>query len=1809
MAKDFIRKSIKFISKGIQISRATSLMDEGKYLELNNVRSYQGGVIRQRPGLHELTPTPAADAPIHSIKRVNDDISGASQTVTAILGAGTKVYSTNSTFTTMTSRDSGYSGKYLSMVTHRPNSSPEPWVYIGDGSRMRKINIAGTNYPIGIAPPTAAPSAAISIPIRKVIDDFDTAASWTQSGTAGAPAAVADNRVNTTITAIKYDTGTTGWANVVPAAMTADIQPGLRLTFGAAAETAVVEKVFNAVTDSTIGSITYDSGTSGLCTIQLAAPFPTGIQLNQLLYNSTQTEYFRVLSITNGPDGLISFRTSTTATFAATNTIQGPANFRVYLTGTRAAADALKATYMTSNVTSGLGYLSQTITLDLAVSASSGRPFADDDIIHCSIRVSDLTKLTEGRLMFDVDGATNDFTKNYYYFPFRANDLTGAIANLQTSLAAEQIVLQRELDALRERERNLLETTKLTYYHPPGFLIDWKGALILNVMNEGLDTDPGGLEKYGHGYGGDPTLAGNPTGGSSIGSQTASGVSQWSEITFKVKDLIRVGADTSKSLKDVKAIRVQVNVTGTIDLDMDSWWIAGSYGPEALEFPINYRYRYRSSATGAVSNPSPPMRTPIEPKREQVAISGLTASSDTQADYLDLYRIGGTLLDWTYVGTIPSGTTTFSDYYLDAELLSNPILEFDNYQPFPVLDIPRTGVCSVTGTKVTRVSGDNFNTAWAPGSIIVIDGVANALYSSPTSTSALEVFNNVGTKTNVTFSLPSPTLLGQALPILFGPYGGGETGIFMFGLGSPQQPGTLFWTKGNNPDSAPDINQLEITSPSEQLMTGCIYDGRAYVFTSERMYFINRNFGGLTDFIAQEVAGSKGALSSWGIAVGDKIYFVSKDGIYETDGGIPISITDDSLYNLFTHDAGSGTFVTSELSGITQLDLSNLDSIKLSYFNSYLYFTYVSSGTYYTLIYDTKNKAWMREVSSPTITCYQPQEGKGTYALLCGSIDARLFDFSSSLDDAGTNFTAKVITRFEDMGDSRIQKFFRDIMIDINCASANVTAKVYVDNNTASPVQTTTIAGGASRTQVILDLNSGDGYLAKTIALELSWSNAAVRLYEWAPSWLEKSEKIESRFTDWTDCGIAGDKRVTGFIVDADTYNASKSIQLQQDGGSVVQTYSFTHNGQKRSTFAVTTPVIAKLLRVSPTDEVPWYLEDLEWLVEPYPENITVTPDFDDLGSSIKAKRINGFIIEADTSGSNSTLTVYKNGNLSSAITTQVINHNGRITATYELSPFYANTVRLTSSAAMRLFKLEWLYEEVPEFSGLNPDFDDLGHKGSKYIYGIVIEADSTESSAGNATFTIKQDGNDVTTVQTLTNLTFSGRSEQEHELTPFIAKTVKLLPSEDVRVFGVRWLFDPIPEYATLIPNLSDLGYKGAKRINGIVIDADTSSNLVTVQIENETGAYVTNISVTHSGRTAKTYEFYPPFTAQLVRLVPDIDWRLYGVRWLFDPVPEYAALNPDFDDLGFKGDKRIYGVVIEADTTPSVTPINFFVLKNGDDGSTVQTLSNLQFNGRSEQAHELTPFTAATVKIVPSNDARVFGVRWLFDPVPENAALQPQFSDDGDPRPKWLQGFELDADTGGNNVTLTIKGDGDATLEAFTANHNGRVIIPYSFTPSSGQLPITHMMRIVPSADMRIWKVRWIWTLDAELATSWITPPMTMQLGRYLHSPAGFLHLRDGYIAHRSTADITFIINVDGTDTTLTIPHSSGIFRRTYMVLPALKGKTFQFRLTSSVAFRLYGEDSEVRAKVWGAEAYQTYNPFGIERTWEHSGTGAEI
>lgn len=1200
---DYTRIKAKSAYAGIALM-PPDILPKNKLARAKNIRSFEPGTVESRAGFARINSTALADA-VHSVRRMNDQLPGATNPFIRVAGAGTKLYTGISG--NLTQIDTGYSGNPIALVPFRPDGSPQSWMYVADTARMRKVNMdAATNYGLGIAAPNSPPTAALAVPNNAYLEDFQYAsdvalqAVWIEGGTAGNPTRQ-QWRVNTTITYILYDAGTTGWACVNPAAA-AGILAGSRLlinTGGGTVETVLIHDVFPATSGTiTIGSIIYDSGTSGACSIVLSIPVRE-VQVDSMI-RIAGAENCRVLSVTPGPNGLTCIRTSTTSTRAAGDSLEGLASFRAYFAGNHAAAETVTQDAMISSITTGTGYLTST-AIALNLSLVGGRPIQSTDYLQVGFLLSDPSKLTSGKIMFDIDvlgsGAGSVFARNFFYFEFRASDFVPAAQGSLTLLTTQQRAIQRQIID------EAAVISQFGYY--PDFL------------------PPPGTDVTNYDYSNYPlsfpipttTVTEADTGSavySSSSAQSDAGKAQWTQfkIPLSVLEANRVGSDLTRTWKDMNSCRVQFVVTGAVDVYTSAILVGGTYGPDVGDLGTQLLYRYRAeSATGAMSNPSPPMRGGPNPRSERVTLS-LALSADSQATQLRVERFGGNLQGWHRIGSVPNtGSPTFNDDFSDAALANAPPLELDNHQPFPTIDTPKAGTCNVAGTSVKWVSGDTFNVSWGRGTIINIAGLDYTFYNAPASTTFLQINENAGSGSAVEWYIKEPILLGQPLPSLWGPH---PLIDVLFGCGSVYQPGTLFWTKPGNADSAPIAFNQEVTAPSEPLVNGLMLpDGRAIVYSSQRSFAI---YPALNDVSVMTVleAGKRGLFARRALCCGEgKIWFRAVDGIYESGGGaVSNSITDADLYVLFPHGDTAGQTFGDYVPPDDTLPYSQ----QLSYVRGWVYYDYVGTDALrHRLSYRVADKSWWPDEPGTELLMAYQEEGQSVQSVLYCGADGRLHTAGGTTDD-GTAIPCQYRTGSEDGEDSRMDKQFGDVMFDF-VSVVPVTVTIGFDNYlTLLTPQSVTNASRVS--QVVLPVNTSNGQIARNIALDVAWTGTGPKFYEWQPSLLPRVEDTFLRSTDWDDAGYMGAKFVQGCIIECDTEGVERTVEIQYDGGTVGATLSVNADGQIQVPFSFV-PFIGHKMRLAPTDSDSWRIYSVRWVYEPSPELATrwqtqpTTHDFD----------------------------------------------------------------------------------------------------------------------------------------------------------------------------------------------------------------------------------------------------------------------------------------------------------------------------------------------------------------------------------------------------------------------------------------------------------------------------------------------------------------------------------------------------------------------------------------------------------------------
>lgn len=1070
------RQPLKFVCGGVDLNHPVDLMPPGKFPFLKNVQAYQDGRIETRAPITKVNSVATTDTSIMDSFRLNDYVIGQ---FTRFLKAGVKIYVGTTSFAVADA--SGWSASVpFSAVAWRPDKSPEVWAYLADILRMRKFKIDGTNYAVGVVPPTIIPTAELGVPLYGIEHSFESATNWHHQGDAGAVSLVA-RLTSVTVGAILYTTGTTGWAAVAPAGGNlGDITAGMRIIFDAAGapETAVVEEV-HKVFDSgsnTVNQIIYDVGTSGLCTIMASQPL-AGIKRNAML-QLNGAEYVRVLSVTNATGGLSSFRCITVATISAGQNIQAPlvGSFWVYLTATHAAAETLTANALQTTVTKSTGIGAVDINPGFAGGDNFGfigtRPTTPDDYIHLGIKIDDPSLITEIRLVFDVDRATTtsyaatDGKANAYYIAFRGNDLQNVLTNTLTTDAARQAALQQAL----------LNATALPFKtNQPGAAPFGTGQNATPV-DVSVDT---------------PTAPAQATNVAPAGQLTL-GQSQWTEFKWRLGAFTRAGSGLSMDWSRVGAIQLQIVVTGNVVINFADLWVGGTYGPDTTLglSPLIYRYRYRSSTTGAKSLPGPAMRSGIHAER-QVVLLGATVSTDPQVDKIDFERMGGQNLTWNFIGSVANtGTPAFTDDNMSAAIEAVDGLETDVFQPFPLSDVPKSSTVTVAGTAILRTAGDNFDTSWARGTEVYINGKLTILYASPTSTTLLHVADAMPSGTGITLSIPEPIKAGQPLPYTWGPFYGCN-----FAAGNILDVGSVYFTKPNDPDSAPPTNRVEVTSPSEAIVGGCVYDGRAYCWSDKRMFSIVPSFTTPGTFQFVVVPNAKGLWGPYSFCVGPRMWYLASDGIYESDGGSSICITDDIKLLFQQYDVPGFS-----VNGFKPVQMSVSGSgtaiarLRLTYHNGMLLFDYLDCGSVpRTLAYDIRLKGWFPyryfEDTSEQVIFHTSEQGfvdnDAEMNLIVGTNAG--FIYTSGANGSGAEtIHCEVDVPATDVGDSRAKKIYGDVVFDFDCQGVNVVCTPWI-NNYLTALPSKTYATLARQITDPLDLALGVGQFARNLGMKITW--------------------------------------------------------------------------------------------------------------------------------------------------------------------------------------------------------------------------------------------------------------------------------------------------------------------------------------------------------------------------------------------------------------------------------------------------------------------------------------------------------------------------------------------------------------------------------------------------------------------------------------------------------------------------------------------------------------------------------------------------
>jgi hypothetical protein len=1276
--RDYERKAQRFFYRGVSLLPQDAL-GPGKVAQAQNIRSRVEGEITVRDGLKQITSN-TLDGPANTLMRLNDpaQLAGGAAALRFFGTDQGTLYAAAPTggADAYAEVDDGYSGDPLSGVTAMPVRSPQPWLYISDRDRTRKINADEDVRSIGLPPPAGAPSARLAEVKSTFLQSIDSGTWVPFGGTAGAVSTGPTGRVNAVVNAAIYDEGATGMCSIALDSFRG-VTEGATIAVGGSAETVIVQQVIPSISPTTIQAILYDAGASGLCTIQpegsfalgqTEIAFPDDIRRRYYALSSgdephvtiTRTidypvnglimidgiELVRIQSVAIGPDGVMSFRAFTAGTYAAGQTLTGATCFRAYTQTTVSGGDPAVSPSATNLITPvdeetpAFAGIQTPISPERDWSQVGDRAMQPDDIIALGIRVSQLAYVQFVRLMLATNdssiAAGEEFSQNYFQYEWRANDLIEALQAALASASAEGV------SSMLDAQTGAVTSGQVESFYQDGFGTEPLGGNRTaasrggdgltrqrGVSREGFAAAQGRARGEASRLDGSDRIAvprtdGFVTAGTAPSRQLSLGNEQWITLQCRVRDLLRVGTDPARTISNLNAAAIVTQIVGTADPITVTYadpYLTGGYGPDCglTRAPYVWRYRYRSTITGERSNPSPSMRGGLPARRQRVTLNA-AGCVEPQCDVIDWFRFGGNLSRWSYVRSVANdtggGTVTCNDDMADRQIEGSETLDVDLFQPWPLADLPRSGTCRVVGTSVERISGDSFNTAWAPDTIILVNGRATALYGSPSSTDRLQVIDNCDAGDPVEWSIPSPTIMAQPLPCLWG--GFVDEVWFHFACGDAVDPGTVRWTRGNDPDASSDANNLAVTSASEPLQHGFIWDGVSYVFSTEGLYRLPRAFSGPSAFRAEKTDCTRGLWNKWAFCIGDAgVYFVAQDGIFVTTGGKEVSIVDPDLRRLFPRDGANPT----DIGGLDCIEgIDFLGPMKLTKVDQMIYFDYrTTGGNFRTLVceplYDHRWTPDVYTISGARSRLEEPGPFVHTNVIGCDNGIGYQFD-ADQIDDAGdVGIPWFISTSWANADDPRALKQWGDAVVDVDTAAScdGLRVEPVLDNGVVG--LTPTIIGVLidGRETYTIELPTG-GVLSRNFGLIISGIIQSLdvgrpRLFLWEPSWLWKQTPIGRRTTDWENLGYIGAKFVQGVVLRANTFNQVKQLSVQYDGGQQAFLLPVHHNGEQQIAYPRTdlgwTPFTAELVRLVGADDLEWTLLDWRWVWEPAPELAT----------------------------------------------------------------------------------------------------------------------------------------------------------------------------------------------------------------------------------------------------------------------------------------------------------------------------------------------------------------------------------------------------------------------------------------------------------------------------------------------------------------------------------------------------------------------------------------------------------------------------
>jgi hypothetical protein len=634
-----------------------------------------------------------------------------------------------------------------------------------------------------------------------------------------------------------------------------------------------------------------------------------------------------------------------------------------------------------------------------------------------------------------------------------------------------------------------------------------------------------------------------------------------------------------------------------------------------------------------------------------------------------------------------------------------------------------------------------------------------------------------------TVNASGDTVLAQPLPVLWGPLDD-----LIFGCGDPHRHGDVYFCKTGNPDSWPPDNRVEVCSPSDQLMAGCIYGGQSFVFSQEKCFVLypNLNSGETISVTAAPTQCTRGMLNHWALAVGmGGMYFVATDGIYRTVGG-PEEWLSRKIDPLFSGLTDGGEI------GYRVIDFTRPDRIRLEIHENELWFQYMDeNGETWQWIYNIPFGYWLPQQFGRTSACVYSDEGNPVSTLLIGGhTTGAVYEYSGLTDD-GDDIPCAARTGALTFDRPRDEKRFGDQTVDFDAEGTEITVtNLYNYGEQTSPPMVVT--GTAERSRAILNSFGITPVRATNISTLIEWSSPIVSTYIY---WLGTAAVIEpevtvNRVTQWDDLSNGDESYLTGITFDCDTGGVDFPVFVETDFNGVInQVADLTVNCDGRHKQKFSWPAaLAHKVRIRPHSDPcgPWQLFKLDWIFVPEPPIIS---KWDIHFENKWDQYYTGVDLYCDTFGLDKTIQVYVDD---VAVKTETVNTTGRrvhhITLPWGRGHVF-HLIAVDDNPGM-LYDHRWQIQEEPsEQTNWNQNFSVEGIESDKYLKALVFQCDTFGQ---DKLVTVECDG---VVVETLT-INTSGRKVVQKAFPQHLGRVFRVYPVDDFpsRLYSLWWVFDQEP-------------------------------------------------------------------------------------------------------------------------------------------------------------------------------------------------------------------------------------------------------------------------------------------------------------------------------------------------------------------------------------------------------------------------------